>query len=36
MHGGAYYRALRDIDDAREIAAFEHILKKFGRPGFES
>ena len=22
-----YYRAFRDIDDAREITAFEHILK---------
>ena len=29
MYGEAYYRALRDIYDAREITAFEHILKKF-------
>jgi len=36
MHGWAYYRALRDIDDAREITTFEHILKKFCHPGFES
>ena len=36
MHGGAYYGTLRDIDDAREITAFEHILKKFGHPGLES
>ena len=30
------YRALRDIDDMREITAFEHILKKFGHFGLES
>ena len=31
MHGGTYYSAPRDIADAREITAFEHILKKFGQ-----
>ena len=35
MHGGAYYRTLRDIDDVREITTFEHILKKFGHPTLE-
>ena len=35
-HGGADNHALRDIDDAREITAFEHILKKFGHPFLES
>ena len=29
-------RALRDVDDAREINAFEHILNIIGHPGLES
>ena len=36
MHGGTDYHALRDIDDAREINAFEDILKKCCHPGLES
>ena len=28
------YLKISIIDDAREITAFEHILKKFGHPGF--
>ena len=30
------YRALRDIDDAREITVFENILKIIGHPGLKS
>ena len=37
VHDGTDYRAHIDIDDAREITAFEHIIiKKFGHPGLES
>ena len=36
MHDGTDYRALRDIDDAQEITAFEHILKIIGHTGLES
>ena len=36
MHNESDYRALRDIDDAREITAFEHTLKKFGHAGLQS
>ena len=36
MHTGSDYRALRDIDDAREITAFEHTLNIIGHPGLKS
>ena len=36
VHDGTVNRALIDIDDAREITAFEHILKKFGHHGLDS
>ena len=36
MHNGSDYRALRDMDDARKITTFEHILNLTGQPGLES
>ena len=33
---GTDNHVLRDIDDAREITAFEHILKIIGHPGLKS
>ena len=33
---GTDKHALRDIDDAREITAFEHILNIIGHTGLES
>ena len=36
VHDGTDYRALIDIDDAREITVFEHILQKFRHHGLDS
>ena len=36
VHDGTDNRALIDIDDAREITGFEHILNMIGHPGLES
>ena len=36
LYDGTDYRALIDIDNAREINAFEHILHKFGHHDLHS
>ena len=36
VHDGSDYHAHKDIDDAREFTAFEHILKKFGHHDLDS
>ena len=35
VHDGTDYRAFIDIDDAREINIFEHILQTFGHHGLD-